>query len=65
MQKARIEINKKSIKLIEASNILKNNTAILTQCLKAVQIEMKQVKEENNNLYYILQLARSKKKKAI
>ena len=36
MNKARTEIKEKTIQLMEVFNALKNETAILTQCLEAV-----------------------------
>ena len=41
IEKARIKIKERKIELIEISNALKNETAILTQCLEAAQIETK------------------------
>ena len=36
MEKARIKIREKTIKVIKASNALKNDTAVLTQYLEVV-----------------------------
>ena len=65
MGKARIKIKEKTKQLMGASNALKNETAILTQHLEAMQIEMKQIIKENDKLCHALQLTGPKKEKAV